>query len=153
MARLKAIGKEIKLKEFRGRSCTICNNRVTVDSYNGRTQGKFGSARGKILKCECCNVLYYYDWDYKKEKYIIDYIIFDGTGDTVTAFIDYSGVLKKVYKCENHGEDQSLNIFIRLDNSNGCYREHIYFAKTFGMPKKKLFKMIIDKAETYAVFA
>lgn len=153
MGKFKAISKEVNLKEFRNRSCTVCANRLSVDSYNGRIHGRFGPASGKILECKACDLLYFYDWNYQKNKYLIDRVILNNVGECITAFIDYSGKLKTHFGLENTSENKSFNIGIKLLDTSGYYNTHVYIGKTYSMPKKKIFKDIKGKAELYAVFS
>lgn len=152
MGKLKAITKEVNLKEFRRRGCTACNGQLIVDSYNGRVHGRYGHAQGKILMCKACDLEYFYDWKSHKEKYVIDRVFVKIPGD-LDAFIDYSGEIKRGYDMSQAQGDKSFNVMIRFYGNMGDTLSYLYFMKTFSMPKKKILKMIRDKAEVLAVFA
>ena len=152
MVKFKALTKEVNLKEFRARSCTVCGNRVSVDSYNGKIHGRFGPSSGKILECDTCKLSYFYDWSYDKKKYVIGRAIFHAFGSSITTFIDYSGELRNNYNLPNTSSDNTLNVLITINDSNGFHKNHVYIGKTFSMPKRRFFENIREKAEIYAVF-
>lgn len=155
MSKFRNIAKEVDLHDFRKRSCTICNNKVKVDSYNGKTGGSCGPSSGKILTCDVCTVQYFYDWNYQKKRYIIDRAYFT-FGDCVDVLIDYGGKWLDWYKEQNivngKEKDNKNNVLFRVRNSQGFYEESVLALKTYSMPKKKLFKIIKDKAEVYEIF-
>lgn len=152
MGKLKPITKEVNLKEFRRRGCTVCGGQLVVDSYNGRTRGRYGHAQGKILICRSCDLEYFYDWKNAQEKYIIERI-FVKIGE-IDAFIDYSGSLRKDFIDSSMIQgDKKFNVALRFYGNLGATQNYLYFLKTYSMPKKKIIKMIRDKAEVYAVFS
>jgi len=150
MGKLKAITKEVNLKEFRKRGCTCCGAQLLVDSINGRTQGKYGHSQGKMLICNACGLEYLYNWKAIKQKYIIDRVFVKLGGSNLDAFIDYSGNMRKDFNMTNG--DKKFNVFIKFYGNMGTTQNYVYFLKTYSMPKKKIIKMITDKAEMYAVF-
>lgn len=149
MGKLKAITKEVNLREFRRRGCTVCGNQLLVDSYNGRTSGRYGHAQGKILICKTCDLEYFYDWKRAQEKYVIEKV-FIKIGD-IDAFIDYGGDMRSQFNMTQG--DKKFNVFLKFYGPMGVTQNYLYFHKTYSMPKKKIIKMIKDKAELYTVFA
>jgi hypothetical protein len=149
MGKLKVITKEVNLKEFRRRGCSVCGGQLFVDSYNGRTQGRYGHAQGKILVCKPCDLEYFYNWDRVKEKYVIERV-FVKIGE-VDAFIDYNGDLRTKFDM-THG-DKKFNVLLKFYSHIGTTESYMYFLRTYSMPKKKIIKIIRDKAEVYAVFS
>lgn len=152
MGKLKVITKEVNLKEFRKRGCTVCGGQLIVDSYNGRTQGRYGHAQGKILICKPCDLEYFYDWKRAKEKYVIERVFFK-IGE-VDAFIDYNGDMREKFSNDSVTQgNKKFNVALRFSGHLGTTQSYLYFLKTYSMPKKKIIKMIRDKAEVYEVFS
>ncbi len=143
MGKLKVIKKEVNLKEFRRRACTACGNQLMVESYNGRVHGKYGHSQGKLLTCKTCSLLYFYDFN--GFKYIIDRICYHIKEHELDVYIDYTGRLRKDFGFSNG--DKKDNVLIVLGSNT-----HLFFHRVWGLPKKKMLKLLASKAELYAIF-
>ena len=152
MAKYKSLGKEVNLKEFRSRSCTICNDRVSVESYNGKVHGRFGPSSGKMLTCKNCDVIYFYDWDYRKAKYILDRCYFHFESGACDVLIDYNGRWLESFKQEINQKNNKNNVLFSVKDSNGFLTNRFLLLKTYSMPKKRIFNIIKSRAEIYEVF-
>ncbi len=139
MTKILPLTKVIELGQFRSRGCTVCRSRVIVESYNGRTGGRYGEACGKYISCKDCDMIYLYAWDYSNKNYKIERAIING-GNYNSGTIEYT--LKT-------GKNVSLTIY----KSDYESTKENFICRSWSMPKRKLYNLLKDKLETYAVFS
>jgi len=139
MQNIVKITRKVEKRQFNRRGCPICKKLLSIESFNGRINGRFGPSMRKMASCSNCAISLIYLWNYNENIYILDQLRYFPH--------DYiSFVISVDYKIKN-----ADNVLFESWGGEGVYRTPI--ARTILMPSKKMLKFFDAKLDLYAVFS